>query len=254
MRGAPPLSLAALRPRMRATIPARSTGSCRVATLGGDWTGRTGVGVIRGGEAGRDSAVTVVIGVGVACGAGVVSAVGATDESAAADTAGWVAEGAGGLSGAGMGPNGSAGATSSQVGNGEGDGIASRRGSAAGLAASSTGDVDAVAGSPDSGWLRQDSTSIISWGVRVISGASSSATGHRLHAPGSAGLRPLRPVLPLGPASAAVGLGRSAAGQATGCAGAVGWSALGVKRTWLCLLYTSPSPRDRTRSRMPSSA
>ena len=25
-------------------------------------------------------------------------------------------------------------------------------------------------------------------------------------------------------------------------------------RTWICLLYTSPSPRDRTRSRMPSSA
>ena len=25
-------------------------------------------------------------------------------------------------------------------------------------------------------------------------------------------------------------------------------------RYWLCLLYTSPSPRDRTRSRMPSSA
>ena len=25
-------------------------------------------------------------------------------------------------------------------------------------------------------------------------------------------------------------------------------------RDWLCLLYTSPSPRDRTRSRMPSSA
>ena len=24
--------------------------------------------------------------------------------------------------------------------------------------------------------------------------------------------------------------------------------------TWNCLLYTSPSPRDRTRSRMPSSA
>ena len=24
--------------------------------------------------------------------------------------------------------------------------------------------------------------------------------------------------------------------------------------TWTCLLYTSPSPRDRTRSRMPSSA
>ena len=25
-------------------------------------------------------------------------------------------------------------------------------------------------------------------------------------------------------------------------------------RTYICLLYTSPSPRDRTRSRMPSSA
>lgn len=25
-------------------------------------------------------------------------------------------------------------------------------------------------------------------------------------------------------------------------------------RFWFCLLYTSPSPRDRTRSRMPSSA
>ena len=24
--------------------------------------------------------------------------------------------------------------------------------------------------------------------------------------------------------------------------------------SWFCLLYTSPSPRDRTRSRMPSSA
>ena len=27
-----------------------------------------------------------------------------------------------------------------------------------------------------------------------------------------------------------------------------------IKRLWICLLYTSPSPRDRTRSRMPSSA
>ena len=27
-----------------------------------------------------------------------------------------------------------------------------------------------------------------------------------------------------------------------------------VRRFYLCLLYTSPSPRDRTRSRMPSSA
>ena len=27
-----------------------------------------------------------------------------------------------------------------------------------------------------------------------------------------------------------------------------------VMSTWLCLLYTSPSPRDRQKSRMPSSA
>ena len=27
-----------------------------------------------------------------------------------------------------------------------------------------------------------------------------------------------------------------------------------ARAVWLCLLYTSPSPRDRTRSRMPSSA
>ena len=27
-----------------------------------------------------------------------------------------------------------------------------------------------------------------------------------------------------------------------------------AKCRWICLLYTSPSPRDRTRSRMPSSA
>ena len=31
-------------------------------------------------------------------------------------------------------------------------------------------------------------------------------------------------------------------------------SALGVKEGESCLLYTSPSPRDRTRPRMPSSA
>ena len=28
----------------------------------------------------------------------------------------------------------------------------------------------------------------------------------------------------------------------------------GMTKTLICLLYTSPSPRDRTRSRMPSSA
>ena len=29
---------------------------------------------------------------------------------------------------------------------------------------------------------------------------------------------------------------------------------LAIREFWGCLLYTSPSPRDRTRSRMPSSA
>ena len=29
---------------------------------------------------------------------------------------------------------------------------------------------------------------------------------------------------------------------------------LGIPLTWVCLLYTSPSPRDATLSRMPSSA
>ena len=32
------------------------------------------------------------------------------------------------------------------------------------------------------------------------------------------------------------------------------YSINGVIQTIVCLLYTSPSPRDRTRSRMPSSA
>ena len=34
----------------------------------------------------------------------------------------------------------------------------------------------------------------------------------------------------------------------------VGVGAGGASRYWLCLLYTSPSPRDRQKSRMPSSA
>ena len=32
------------------------------------------------------------------------------------------------------------------------------------------------------------------------------------------------------------------------------YSTMFVLQPWTCLLYTSPSPRDRTRSRMPSSA
>ena len=34
----------------------------------------------------------------------------------------------------------------------------------------------------------------------------------------------------------------------------LGAAALGLAAVNICLLYTSPSPRDRTRSRMPSSA
>ena len=32
------------------------------------------------------------------------------------------------------------------------------------------------------------------------------------------------------------------------------FGSLGIDQQYICLLYTSPSPRDRTRSRMPSSA
>ena len=32
------------------------------------------------------------------------------------------------------------------------------------------------------------------------------------------------------------------------------WRALAAEARWVCLLYTSPSPRDATLSRMPSSA
>ena len=45
--------------------------------------------------------------------------------------------------------------------------------------------------------------------------------------------------------------------QATGPYGLVcvlGWAFWKVNEKKDCLLYTSPSPRDRTRSRMPSSA
>ena len=34
----------------------------------------------------------------------------------------------------------------------------------------------------------------------------------------------------------------------------VGWSRRPIRRVKSCLLYTSPSPRDRQKSRMPSSA
>ena len=37
-------------------------------------------------------------------------------------------------------------------------------------------------------------------------------------------------------------------------AGATGYIGIQLVKLLTCLLYTSPSPRDRTRSRMPSSA
>ena len=40
----------------------------------------------------------------------------------------------------------------------------------------------------------------------------------------------------------------------SGIAGDKTENSLGGTDYWVCLLYTSPSPRDRTRSRMPSSA
>ena len=39
-----------------------------------------------------------------------------------------------------------------------------------------------------------------------------------------------------------------------GCRGSCGEVNVTQEKCWICLLYTSPSPRDRTRSRMPSSA
>ena len=44
------------------------------------------------------------------------------------------------------------------------------------------------------------------------------------------------------------------AGHLDAWEGGASQSALKALIVWTCLLYTSPSPRDRTRSRMPSSA
>ena len=54
-------------------------------------------------------------------------------------------------------------------------------------------------------------------------------------------LKKLAPALVLGLGAAALGRGRQGTSAANVDSGS-------------CLLYTSPSPRDRTRSRMPSSA
>ena len=50
--------------------------------------------------------------------------------------------------------------------------------------------------------------------------------------------------------AAAAGYGGAAPGAAPG----YGYGMICLNTVYTCLLYTSPSPRDRTRSRMPSSA
>ena len=56
------------------------------------------------------------------------------------------------------------------------------------------------------------------------------------------------------PASVTVECDANTAPSATGTAAASDNCDSSVTVTYACLLYTSPSPRDRTRSRMPSSA
>ena len=58
-----------------------------------------------------------------------------------------------------------------------------------------------------------------------------------------------------GTAGSGVGVARAARGaSACSASGAPCGRAAGGSQSCDCLLYTSPSPRDRTRSRMPSSA
>ena len=53
----------------------------------------------------------------------------------------------------------------------------------------------------------------------------------------------------------ALGMGGAFCALSDDATGAL-WNPAGLAfaEPWICLLYTSPSPRDRTRSRMPSSA
>ena len=61
----------------------------------------------------------------------------------------------------------------------------------------------------------------------------------------------LTPTLPLLPGSVAINTGSGVSAPANDQRGI---ARVGITDIGACLLYTSPSPRDRTRSRMPSSA
>ena len=57
-----------------------------------------------------------------------------------------------------------------------------------------------------------------------------------------------------GTAAHKYGVAHRYSSEEAGKAGRVGGAVVASDRDHICLLYTSPSPRDRTRSRMPSSA
>ena len=56
------------------------------------------------------------------------------------------------------------------------------------------------------------------------------------------------------PIKADLGLTDTQIGLLLGPAFAIFYATMGLPLGWLCLLYTSPSPRDRQKYRMPSSA
>ena len=64
----------------------------------------------------------------------------------------------------------------------------------------------------------------------------------------------LQAPLELPPQDVADYLGRLWSGDQDHANGAATFSLLVWQPSWICLLYTSPSPRDRQKSRMPSSA
>ena len=96
--------------------------------------------------------------------------------------------------------------------------------------------------------------------VELAVGAGVGAAGVRAAGVGAAGVGAVN--VPDEPSVPRFIMLMNCASTRTGVAALGGASALGdpsdVTVTaglgWICLLYTSPSPRDRTRSRMPSSA
>ena len=90
----------------------------------------------------------------------------------------------------------------------------------------------------------------LGWGTRA-SGEADTALGYFTAAAGSASISMGAGTLASGNASTAMGSGSLASGDSSTAMGQDS-TASGFVST--CLLYTSPSPRDRTRSRMPSSA